>query len=42
MFFDKQNEKVSYKLYINSGNHSKKMVIEEYYDTIMTHRHTYW
>lgn len=42
MFFDKQNEKVSYKLYIKNGGRSKKMVIEEYYDTIMTHRHTYW
>ena len=42
VLFDKKNEKVSYKLYIKNGNHSKKMVIEEYYDTIMTHRHTYW
>lgn len=42
VFQDSQNDKVSYKLYIKNGGRSKKMVIEEYYDTIMTHRHIYW
>ena len=41
-FIDENNDKISYKLYIKNSNHDKKMVIEEYYDTIMTHRHEYW
>jgi len=41
-FIDEKNSKVSYKLYIENGSRRKKMVIEEYYDTIMTHRHLYW
>ena len=40
-FKDPNNEKVSYKLYIKSSNNIQNMIIEEYYDTIMTHRHTY-
>lgn len=39
---DTKNNKISYKLYISNSNHNKKMVIEEFYDTIMTHRHLYW
>lgn len=42
VFQDKQNSKVSYKLYLKKDSRLKKMVIEEYYDTIMTHRHIYW
>ena len=42
MLQDSNNEKISYKLYIKNSNHSQTMVIEEYYDTIMTHRHNYW
>jgi len=41
-FIDENNDKISYKLYIKNSNRDKKMVIEEYYDTIMTHRHEYW
>jgi len=41
-FIDENNNKVSYKLYIQNSNQNKKMVIEEFYDTIMTHRHVYW
>ena len=41
-FKDINNEKISYKLYLQNDTHLKKMVIEEYYDTIMTHRHIYW
>ena len=41
-FQDKQNSKISYKLYLKNDTRLKKMVIEEYYDTIMTHRHIYW
>jgi len=42
MLQDLNNEKISYKLYIKNSNQSQTMVIEEYYDTIMTHRHNYW
>jgi len=42
MLQDPDNEKITYKLYIKNSNHSQTMVIEEYYDTIMTHRHNYW
>ena len=41
-FIDPNNEKISYKLYIKNTNRNKNMIIEEYYDTIMTHRHVYW
>jgi hypothetical protein len=41
-FFDPENDKVSYKLYVKKSASSKTMVIEEFYDTIMTHRHEYW
>lgn len=39
---DENNDKITYKLYIQNSNKTKKMVIEEFYDTIMTHRHVYW
>ena len=39
---DPESEKASYKLYIQQEGQIKKMVIEEYYDTILTHRHIYW
>ena len=42
LFKDPVNDKVSYKLYIKNSDQTKKMIIEEYYDTIMTHRHIYW
>lgn len=42
IFIDPNNEKISYKLYVKNGNQVQSMVIEEYYDTIMTHRHIYW
>lgn len=41
-FKDKHNDKIFYKLYLQNSNDTQKMVIEEYYDTIMTHRHIYW
>ena len=31
-----------YKLYIMQNGSVKKMVIDEYYDTILAHRHIYW
>ncbi len=39
---DKTSPKVTYKLYIKQTRRVKKMVIEEYYDTILAHRHIYW
>ncbi len=42
IFIDPNNDKISYKLYIKNGSQTQSMVIEEYYDTIMTHRHIYW
>lgn len=39
---DENNNKISYKLYIKNSNQENKMIIEEFYDTIMTHRHVYW
>lgn len=39
---DHESEKASYKLYIQREGKVDKMVIEEYYDTILTHRHIYW
>ncbi len=40
-FHDETNDKLSYKLYIIKQNNTNKMIIESYYDTIMTHRHTF-
>jgi len=42
IFEDKENPKISYKLYLVKERYVTKMVIEEYYDTIMTKRHIYW
>ncbi|HIC42745.1 MAG TPA: hypothetical protein EYO73_00155, partial [Sulfurimonas sp.] len=41
-YTDPDNNKITYRLYIKNTNKNRKMVIEEYYDTIMTHRHVYW
>lgn len=41
-FKDASDPRRHYKLYIDNGGSVKKMVIEEYYDTIMAHRHIYW
>jgi hypothetical protein len=41
-YLDPTSPKLSYKLYVTQKGHVKKMVIEEYYDTILTHRHIYW
>lgn len=42
LFKDPVNDKISYKLYVKNSDQTKNMIIEEYYDTIMTHRHIYW
>ncbi|WP_457748309.1 hypothetical protein [Sulfurimonas sp.] len=42
LFKDPIDSKLSYKLYISKNNRVNKMVIEEYYDTIILKRHVYW
>ena len=42
IFEDPNNEKISYKLYLKKDYKLAKMVIEEYYDTLLIKRHVYW
>jgi len=42
LFEDPIDPKVTYKLYIEKDYKISKMVIEEYYDTILIKRHVYW
>ncbi len=42
LFEDPSDPKLSYKLYISKNYRISKMVIEEYYDTIILKRHVYW
>ncbi len=42
LFDDLTDKKLSYKLYISKGDRVSKMIIEEYYDTIILKRHVYW
>ncbi|WP_457746151.1 hypothetical protein [Sulfurimonas sp.] len=42
LFEDPKDSKVTYKLYLEKDYKIRKMVIEEYYDTILIKRHVYW
>ena len=42
IFEDQQNQKTSYKFYLEKDGNLSKMVIEEFYDKIAVHRHVYW
>jgi hypothetical protein len=42
LFEDEKDEKLTYKLYLTKGTKLKKIVIEEFYDTINIQRHVYW
>ncbi|DAB30169.1 MAG TPA: hypothetical protein CFH84_05540 [Sulfurimonas sp. UBA12504] len=42
IFDDLHDPKLSYKLYILEEERISKMVIEEFYDTIVIKRHIYW
>lgn len=42
IFDDQNNDKVSYKLYLEKDYKISKMVIEEYYDNMLIKRHIYW
>ncbi len=39
---DPNDAKKSYRLFVTKSDPSPKMIIEEYYDKIMTQRHIYW
>lgn len=39
---DPKDSKKSYRLFVTKSGSSPKMIIEEYYDKIMTIRHIYW
>ncbi len=41
-YVDPQDANKSYRLFVTKSGPSPKMVIEEYYDKIMTKRHIYW
>jgi hypothetical protein len=42
IFQDKDDEKTTYKLYIQKNKHSDKVVLEEFYNTKRVKRHIYW
>ncbi len=42
LFQDPTDKKLTYKLYITKDYKVYKMVIEEYYDTMILKRHVYW
>jgi len=42
LFEDEKDPKLTYKLYLIKNNQIKKMVIEEFYDSINIKRHVYW
>ncbi len=41
-YIDPKDVKKSYRLFVTKSGSSPKMIIEEYYDKIMTKRHIYW
>lgn len=41
-YIDNNDPKKRYRLYVIKGSDAPKMIIEEYYDTLMTKRHIYW
>lgn len=42
LFEDENDSKLTYKLYIIKDDELNKMVIEEYYDSIVLKKHIYW
>lgn len=42
LFEDVNDKKLSYKLYLTKGQNIEKMVIEEFYDSILIKKHIYW
>jgi len=42
LFEDEKDKKLTYKLHLSRDSKLKKIVIEEFYDTITVKRHVYW
>jgi hypothetical protein len=42
LFEDQKDKKITYKLYLEKDRKLKKIVIEEFYDTVIIKRHVYW
>lgn len=42
LFEDKDDKKLTYKLYLSKDDRLSKMVIEEFYDKIIVKQHVYW
>ena len=42
LFKDPKDKKLTYKLYLTKDDKIAKMVIEEFYDTMLIKRHIYW
>jgi len=42
LFDDKNDKKLTYKLYLTKDDKLSKIVIEEFYDTIIIKQHVYW
>ncbi|MCD4668106.1 MAG: hypothetical protein K8R44_05900 [Sulfurimonas sp.] len=42
LFDDAQDNKLTYKLYLSKSNKIYKMVIEEFYDSVVIKKHIYW
>jgi hypothetical protein len=42
LFQDPEDKKLTYKLYLAKDYKITKMVIEEFYDTMLIKRHIYW
>ncbi|MBL4730729.1 MAG: hypothetical protein JKY28_05125 [Sulfurimonas sp.] len=42
LFEDKNDPKLTYKLYLSKGDRVDKMIIEEFYDSVTIKKHIYW
>lgn len=42
LFEDEDDEKLSYKLYLEKDDRLSKIIIEEFYDSVNIKRHVYW
>ncbi len=42
LFEDENDPKLTYKLYLSKHNRINKMIIEEFYDSVIIKKHIYW
>lgn len=42
LFEDTKDPKLTYKLYLSQGKRINKIIIEEFYDSVMIKKHIYW